>query len=211
MKESENTGVEYSRKIFILLLLITLLVLIVIGFSFAVYINNENSIENTLKSDQISMEYLESDNKISIVNAMPTSDEKGMKQLGKNEYFDFTVNSKIVGDVKIEYEIAARKDKNSTIPDDQIKLYLEQEKSGTYVKVHEPKNYIALTKDSEIGTPAGSMILHRVVKEKDKSEGNIEKHSDNYRLRIWLDENASISEIRNFSVTVDVYGKTKNK
>ena len=210
MKENEQEDKNYSKKIFILLLLVTLLVVFVISFSFAVFVKTEEGVDNTIESGEISMNYLEKTNGISIENAMPTSDEVGVKQLGENEYFDFTVNSSLVGDVKIVYEIAAIKDVNSTIPDNEIRLYLEQEKSGTYTKVMEPKNFIAESKDTEIGTPKGAMVLKKVTKEREEDDSDkLVKYVDNYRLRMWLGENASISDVRTYAVKVNVYGKTE--
>lgn len=210
MKEKEQEDKNYSKKIFILLLLITLLVVFVISFSFAVFVKTEEGVDNTIESGEISMNYLEKTNGISIENAMPTSDEVGVKQLGENEYFDFTVNSSLVGDVKIVYEIAAIKDVNSTIPDNEIRLYLEQEKSGTYTKVMEPKNFIAESKNTEIGTPKGAMVLKKVTKEREEDDSDkLVKYVDNYRLRMWLGENASISDVRTYAVKVNVYGKTE--
>ena len=210
MKEKEQEDKNYSKKIFILLLLVTLLVVFVISFSFAVFVKTEEGVDNTIESGEISMNYLEKTNGISIENAMPTSDEVGVKQLGENEYFDFTVNSKLVGDVKIVYEIAAIKDINSTIPDNEIRLYLEQEKSGTYTKVMEPKNFIAESKDTKIGTPKGAMVLKKVTKEREEDDSDkLVKYVDNYRLRMWLGENASISDLRTYAVKVNVYGKTE--
>lgn len=210
MKEKEQEDKNYSKKIFILLLLVTLLVVFVISFSFAVFVKTEEGVDNTIESGEISMNYLEKTNGISIENAMPTSDEVGVKQLGENEYFDFTVNSKLVGDVKIVYEIAAIKDINSTIPDNEIRLYLEQEKSGTYTKVMEPKNFIAESKDTKIGTPKGAMVLKKVTKEREEDDSDkLVKYVDNYRLRMWLGENASISDVRTYAVKVNVYGKTE--
>lgn len=210
MKEKEKEDRRYTKKIFLSLLLVTLLVVFVVSFSFAVFIKTESGVEKTIETGEISMNYLEKTNGISIENAMPTSDTVGMNQLGENEYFDFTVNSKLVGDVKIIYEIAAIKDQNSTIPDNEIRLYLEQEKSGTYTKVMEPKNFVAESKDTEIGTPEGAMVLRKVIKKREEnSDDKIVNYVDNYRLKMWLAANASIDDVKSYSVKVNVYGKTE--
>lgn len=208
MKEREKEDRHYTKKVFLSLLMVTFLVVFVVSFSFAVFIKTESGVDRTLESSEISMNYLEKTNGISIQDAMPTSDIIGMNQLGENEYFDFSVNSKLVGDVKIVYEIAAIKDQNSTIPDNEIRLYLEQEKSGTYTKVIEPKNYIAESKNTEIGTPKGAMVLKKVIKKRDEnSDDKTVNYIDNYRLKMWLDENASVDDIKNYSVKVNIYGK----
>ena len=210
MKEKEKEDRRYTKKIFLSLLLVTLLVVFVVSFSFAVFIKTESGVEKTIETGEISMNYLEKTNGISIENDMPTSDTVGMNQLGENEYFDFTVNSKLVGDVKIIYEIAAIKDQNSTIPDNEIRLYLEQEKSGTYTKVMEPKNFVAESKDTEIGTPEGAMVLRKVIKKREEnSDDKIVNYVDNYRLKMWLAANASIDDVKSYSVKVNVYGKTE--
>ena len=210
MQETQQEDKSYSKRIFVLLLLVTLLVVFVISFSFAVYVKTKDGIENTIKFGAVSMNYFETTNGISIENAMPTSDEVGKKQIGKGEYFDFTVNSKLVGDIKVIYEIAAVKDKNSTIPDNEIKLYLEQEKSGTYTEVMEPKNFIAESTNTDIGTPKGAMLLKRVTKErKNDNDDKVVKYVDNYRLRMWLGENSPVGDMKTYTVRVNVYGKSK--
>lgn len=210
MKETEQIDKNYSQKIFISLLLVTLLVIIVISFSFAAFVKTESGIKNTIKSGEISMNYLEKTNGISIENALPTSDEKGKAQLGENEYFDFIVNSKLVGDMKAIYEIAAIKDSTSTIPDNEIRLYLEKEKSGTYTKVMKPKNFIPTSKETAIGTPKGAMVLKRVIKKRGKkNKYRVVEYSDNYRLKMWLGENATIGTNKTYTVKINIYGKTE--
>ena len=212
MKETEQLDKNYSKKIFISLLLVTLLVVVVISFSFAAFIKTEGGISNTIHSGEITMNYLEKTNGISIENALPTSDEKGMVQLGENEYFDFIVNTKLVGNMKAIYEIAAIKDEASTIPDNEIRLYLEQEKSGTYTKVMKPNNFIPSPKETKIGTPKGAMVLKRVVRKRGKKEIKKEKVTktiDNYRLRMWLGDDASVGGNKTYTVKINVYGKTE--
>lgn len=210
MKDTEQVDKNYSKKIFMSLLLVTLLVIIVISFSFAAFVKTEGGIKNTIQSGEITMNYLEKTNGISIENALPTSDEKGKKQLGENEYFDFIVNSKLVGNMKAIYEIAAIKDEESTIPDNEIRLYLEKEKSGTYSQVMKPNNFIPITKETNIGTPKGAMVLKKVVKSREKNnKDRVVKYVDNYRLKMWLGENATVGTSKTYTVKINVYGKTE--
>ena len=74
----------------------------------------------------------------------------------------------------------------------------------------EPKNFIAESKDTEIGTPKGAMVLKKVTKEREEDDSEkLVKYVDNYRLKMWLGENASISDVRTYAVKVNVYGKTE--
>ena len=144
------------------------------------------------------MTYTENMNGISIQDALPTSDEVGKKLNGKGEYFDFTIKSNIVNS-SITYEIAAIKDKSSTISDDSIKLYLEKQNSGTYEQVMEPTIFKSITKKSKIGSPKGSMVLYKLNRKK--------SGTDNYRLRMWIKEDAVVEMDKSYTVKVNVYGK----
>ena len=144
------------------------------------------------------MTYTENMNGISIQDALPTSDEVGKHLNGKGEYFDFTIKSNVVNS-SITYEIAAIKDKSSTISDDSIKLYLEKQNSGTYEQVMEPTIFKSITKRSKIGSPKGSMVLYKLNRKK--------SGTDNYRLRMWIKEDAVVEMDKSYTVKVNVYGK----
>lgn len=200
MKSEEIENKEYSKKIIISLILVIILVLLVICLSFSAYIKMEQNKQS--KDDvkaNVSMTYTESTNGISIENASPTSDEVGKKLNGKNEYFDFTVSTKNPNKSKLVYEIAAVKDKNSTISDNDIRIYLEKQVSGTYEEIVKPQPFKPIAKNSKIGSPKGSMLLKKV---KTKVSSN-----DNYRLRMWLSDKANIQDVKTYAVKINVYGK----
>ena len=191
-----------SRRILLSILILTILVISVISISFATFQEVPNdSNPNSISTGNISMTYTEDTNGISITNALPISDVVGKTLKGKGEYFDFTINSTIVGKAKLVYEIAAIKDKSSTVSDSNIKLYLEQQKSGTYESVMEPSNFIPISEQSKIGSPRGSMILKTVSKNSTSS--------DNYRLRMWIDEKAPTNQALSYTVRINVYAKAQ--
>lgn len=191
-----------TRRMLFSIVGITILVLAVLGLSFATFQQEHKSGgSNSITTQNISMNYTESENGISIVNAIPISDAVGKLLNGKGEYFDFTVTATLAGDTKVAYEIAAMKDKNSTIPDENIRLYLEQQVSGTYEEAMEPKAYTPIKEASQIGAPVGSMILKTATKE--------ESETDNYRLRMWIKENTMVDVSQHYTVKVNVYGKAQ--
>ena len=195
-KEKDNS----SRVILLSLLAITILVISVISVSFATFLRVQEGIKsNTISTGNISMNYTEDTNGISIENALPTSDMVGKTLKGKGEYFDFTINSTIVGNVSVNYEVAAIKDVNSTIPDNAVKLYLEQQKSGSYEEVMPPTFFKPIDKQSNVGAPKDYMVLVNVTKK--------ESAVDNYRLRMWLAEDAVVEAGKYYSVKINVYGK----
>lgn len=198
--EEEIKGKKSVRNILLCILILVILVISVISLSFASFQKEkQDDSSNSIKTGNISMNYTESVNGISINNAMPISDTVGKSLNGEGECFDFTINTTIAGDVSLEYEIAAIKDETSTIPDSNIKLYLEQQVSGSYEQIMAPTVFTPIESKSNVGSPAGSMILKTVTKEKTSS--------DNYRLRMWIDENATVGLAQTYTIKVNVYGK----
>ena len=123
-----------TRNEIIIMGLILLLIIALIGVSYAVFrFMGVGQRENTITTGSITMSYTESSNTISLNGALPTTDKTGMKRLNPGEYFDFTVSSKIVGNVNINYEISAKEVGEGTIDGKYIKLYLTRIKEdGIY-------------------------------------------------------------------------------
>ena len=79
---------------------IIVLVLAVIGVSYAAFsYSNTGEKLNSITTGAITMSYTESDNMISITNALPTTDETGKKRRLEGEYFDFTVSTSLTGGI----------------------------------------------------------------------------------------------------------------
>lgn len=192
-----------SKTVIVFIILITILMGIVIGLSFMLFkVVQSSNKDSIVKTGTVSMTYTENTNEFSIENALATSDEMGKVASKKNEYFDFSVSSEIVGKTTIAYEISAIKLASSTISDNNIHLYLEVEKNGTYIEVLKPSIFIPIRKKTEIGSPIGSMVLLK------RSVSN--KGVAKYRFRMWLAESATtMNEVQNCTVKINVYGKAK--
>ena len=89
---------------------ITLILFIgVIGISYSAFTySGVGKKENKITTGAITMLYTESNNTISISNALPTTDNTGKTRKTNGEYFDFTVKSSITCNSDINYEIAAK-------------------------------------------------------------------------------------------------------
>lgn len=208
MNSTQDNKNNSSKFIFISVILVAILVILVLCLSFTAFKkaisavgddrNNQNSGANDGINSRISMTYTEDMNGISIQDALPITDEVGKRLSSNGEYFDFTIRSNILNN-SITYEIAAIKDNDSTISDDDIKLYLEKQNSGTYESVMEPTVFTPITKKTKIGSPTGSMVLYKVTKTK--------SGTDNYRLRMWIREDASVELDKVYTVKINVYGK----
>lgn len=199
---TKNTENRDSNKVNILIIL-ALLILIVVVIGIAVtsfFFTTKNQKHNTINSGNISLQYTEDTNGITITDAMPMTDATGKKLSGVGEYFDFSILSTISGNAKIDYEVSAEKVGDCTLTNDEVRLYLEQEKDGIYESIMEPKAFTPISEKTSTGTPEGAMLL-----DSGSFTGNDDVH---YRLRMWVAEDTEISELsRRFAVQVLVNAK----
>ena len=200
MKNKKNG--DLSRNFWYALIGISLILFILIGISFFMFSNREEEvIDKKIKGGNILLKYTNDITGLSITKVTPVTDAVGMKNDKEGQLFDFSLDITLDEAGTIDYEIAAVKNETtSTIADDDIRIYLEKEQSGTYNKVFGPSAYKPLKKDSKLGSPDGSMVLVSASTSKDLKE--------NYRLRMWLSNNGLTKE-GNYSVEVIVNGKAR--
>ena len=195
-------GNELSKEFWYIFIAICVFLIIFVAVGFGIFSNKKDEvIEKNENGGNITLNYTNNITGLSIKDVSPITDTIGMKKSEDGDYFDFSINVDLDNATSIEYEISAIKDeKNSTISDDDIRIYLEREESGTYTKVFGPDKFSPLKKDSSIGSQTGSMILASVIKKKSTV--------DNYRLRMWLSDKSLIAT-GNYSVEIVVNGKAK--
>ena len=171
-------------------------IFVIIGF--VVFANREEEvIEQRINGGEVILNYTNNINGLRVTNIVPTTDAIGMKNSLDGSYFDFSVDNAR----SVEYEISIVKDdNNSTISDEDIRVYLEKEESGTYTEVFGPDKFVGLKKNSELGSKVGSMVLTSAKRTKSMT--------DNYRLRLWLSDK-SLLVSGNYSVEVLVNGKAR--
>ena len=191
----ENKEVIPKFLVFILCICVVLIILIAVGF--AVFVNRKPEVvENEENGANIVLNYSTDVNGLEIKDATPTTDTVAIKKNEDGDYFDFSIDVKLDNAPSIEYEISVIKDKkNSTIADDDIRIYLEKENSGTYTKVFGPDKYKALKKKDKFGSPVGSMVLTKIKK--------TNTSTDNYRLRMWMSDK-SVTQTGNYSIEIVV-------
>ena len=200
-----------KKKTVVMLLGILTLIVMTIGVTYAAFtFTGVGSNANKVTTGTITMVYTEGTNKISIENAMPMSDEEGKKLSGQDEVFDFTVEINITGDMAIAYEVTAEKvtsgDKQSTLGDTDVKLYLEKSTDNeNFKQVMAPSNYSGLTTADDFGAKVGEMVLENGI------TSSTAKFY--YKLRMWVDEDYEVTNaVKTYTVKINVYGKDgKNK
>ena len=196
--ESKNSNSAFL--ILMMSVVILLIGLIVAGFV-AYSMREKDVLEEEENGADIILNYTSNDSGLKIKNTSKVKDADGMVNLKDGEYFDFSVEVLLDSASNVEYEISVEPDEiNSTIPNDDIKIYLEKEKEGTYTKVFGPDKFIPLKKESKLGSKKGSMPLIEVKK--------TNSNTDNYRLRMWLSDKSNLNE-GTYSVEVEVHGIAK--
>ena len=202
MKKDNKKGEKISSKFLILIFLVIVLLISFIIVGFVIFGNRDPDIvEVSENGGGVKLVYAKNSSSLSIKDAVPTTDLIGKKTLDENKYFDFSVETELDNAKTVEYEISVTKlNKLSTIPDSEIKIYLEKEDRGTYVSVFGPDKYKGISEKSELGSKKGSMILTSVIRKK--------SGTDNYRLRIWHSD-TSLLTTGDYSVEVNVNGIAK--
>lgn len=192
-----------SKGVVIACIIIVILVACIVGGTFYIYYGSPKEVyQESLTGGNISLTYSDEENLFAIENAIPTSDIVGKAYDSADLFFDFTVKVDIEDANYIEYDVLLVKDETlSTAINNNIKVYLEKEKNGSYVKVAGPELFTSNLDDEQIGNSVMS-----IYKEKHTESGN-----DNYRLRMWLSDSAKINagEIQNYAVKVALKGKAK--
>lgn len=178
-----------------------------ISYSFYDYIK-EGAEENIISSEKITFLYKKNDdvgNGIFIQDAFPISEEQGKKLSGTQEYFDFKIMNNSTS-YNIPYEITVRKNKNSTLNEKFIKIYLT-ELDGDNEKEKLLNTFSQLPQTEKVSKEKQYVEKTIYRDEILKNQSNYEKK---FRLRIWLDQSYSeenSSQLNNnfFSITVNVY------
>ena len=199
--KDESLKKESNSKIFIIVICLLIFIIMVIGVSMATFTyTKENKSINTISTGNIYLNYTEDTNGINITNAYPMADEVGKTLTKEDQYFDFTVEASISGDVVASYEVSAEKETSSTLDNDEVKLYLEKKVNNTYQEVMAPKNFTPLKESTDLGTMAGSMLL---------DSGTVSKSSTvNYRLRMWVSDTTILDNLeKSFGVRVSIKAK----
>lgn len=194
----ENGG---KLKLIIIVSIISVLLLLLLVIMIVAFYNKPKEvITNKKVGGEVNITYTDKSSTLNVVNLTPVEDSTAIKDLTGDNYFEFSVETKLQGAKEVNYEIAITKNADkSTINDSDIKIYLEKENSGSYSKVFGPSKFKGISKTSDLGTPKGSMVLAKVTNKKSIIE--------NYRLKVWLSNTASPGTVpQNYSLDINLVG-----
>lgn len=206
-----------KKQTILVVALVLSLVLIISGVAYAFFnYTRQGTTDNTIQTGSITFLYTENSGTgrgISIIDAYPISDEVGKTQTGSDKMFDFKITSNTMSNTPINYEITARKSSDSTLDEDVVKLYLTKV-NGTDEEEITFSKYSDLTQTTKISEEQYvEKILHT-----DQVPYNTSSYEENYRLRMWIDEETNFSGVeqedgtivypyndKTFKITVNVY------
>ena len=200
-----------KKQIFLTLVAVLSLVLITVGVSYSLFTYSKTGVtDNIVKTGKVNFLYTEVSGVgkgISLTDAFPISDEEGKIQTGEGKVFDFKITSTIEMNSNIKYEVTARKKSDSTLAEDKVKLYLT-EVDGIEKELL-LDNYYNLEQTS---TKVPDGVVEKTIYE-GTVPANTKNYEKNFRLRMWIDNNADFSQgdmnNKTFTVTVNVYSTGK--
>ncbi len=208
----ENKG--YKKPI-IMSILVIVFVLIISGLTYAVFNYTSNANDNTVKSGQVTMTYIEQSNSYVLDKALPKHDEEGMND---PNYFEFTVTSSAKTSatdslgIQIPYEINISskqvEEGKQPLPEENIKVYLTRVEDGQEVAVTAP------TKISELGNSLYRENATKIAYKLNAHKNGNETISTTYRLRAWIDFDTDASTwdgtiTYQYKFTVNINSDTK--
>ncbi len=202
-KIKKMTKNSERKNLIVSIVALLFIVVAVIGITYAAFnYTGLGTKSNKVTTSTITMNYNEATNGITLTDAMPISDSDGKQLTGEGRTFTFTVTVTTGNNTAVGYEVSAVKDNTSTLGNNDVRIYLEKSSSGaegTYSSVLEPTGFSPINATTEIGTPAGEMLLH--------SDSTTSTRTDYYILRMWVAEEYQVTdESKFFTIKVNVYG-----
>lgn len=194
-----------SKQVLLSVFGVALLIVAIVGISYAIFVFSAKSrVDNTVRSGGITFEYLEGDSVIDINDALPVSDEVGVKQ---TKSFDFQISSAIRGNTTVFYEVRAKSlTVDNKIDNQYVKIYLEKKDGGDFSTVLSPTTFKENPNTSltNISVDTNTMLLYSGKFSGKKAATT--NYSDEFRLKMWLSDKYLIDDVsRSFKIKVLVY------
>ena len=196
-----------SKQIILSIVGISILIIAFVGISYAAFHSSLfSNLSNGISTGTISVSLKENSDVISMNNAMPMTDEKGMS-LNDNNVYVFKVQSNLSPKTTLNYEVSLQKEDSKNMLDNNlVRFYLEKFEYKDYQKVLEPKAFIPLEKDSFLGSKKGSMVIYSGTLSNVSDEEKFME--DEFKLRMWVFQDAIIDSVsRDFNVKLNVVAK----
>ena len=180
--ENKKKKTPLSAEFWLIFIVICLVLSVLLIICYQIY--NNVLVDEKHEGADIVIDYTSDTKLLTLTDLTPINNAEGIGG-GEDKFFEFTVDIKRKDAAEIEYEISVIKDNSSTIPDKDIRIYLEKYVNNTYKEVFRPSAFEGLEVDSKVGSKKGSMIVY--------NDSVISTESQKYRLRLWLSDTSTVT------------------
>ena len=184
---------EIKRLLIVASIVLLFVITLGVTYAFFTYVK-DGTTENTIKSGSITFLYDEinqSGNSISIIDALPVTDEIGKEQV---KSFNFRIVAHPSSSTSIPYELTLRKKTGSDNIDDIVKIYLA--KTSSYDANISSEEELVTSIFSDLTTVSKNGYSEKTLFSTEVPAGNL-SYEQNYRLKMWIDNDADYSGIIN--------------
>lgn len=188
------------------------LICIFAGVSYAIFSYfGEGMTNNVIQTGRIVFSYSDANgggNGINIENATPISDDLGKILAGEGEYFDFTVSASTTNN-NLAYEVTVKKDDNSTLPEEWVKIYLTTFEGNQEVATSITSPVTGVVTYSDLTDTTNTLLTGKTVYYGSVQAGEV-AYGRKFRLRMWVKDpnetnfDYSILNDKYFSLKVNV-------
>lgn len=202
---------KFNRNAVFIILLFVSMALIFTGISIAVFnYFGTGMTNNVIQTGKIIFSYNEEggiSNGINIQDALPVPDETGKVLSGSHEYFEFSVSA-TTPNTNLTYEIVAKKGEESTLAEDNVKIYLTSFEGNSEVATPLTTNNGSVVTYSELKDTTNPLLTGKTIYYGEVKAGEV-SYGKRFCLRMWVkqsEEGYNFEEIndKTFSVKVDV-------
>jgi len=218
-KENNNKNNKMKNQKFVFLTtLLIIIILLVIYFSFSgTYLTGQIYIDSIPKQPMNNIKGIEEDpiayvyttdetygNYIYLMNQFPIKDEIGRSLEGQYRTFDFQIkyNGKTTG---VDYTITLEKMDGTTLSDDWIKIYLEEEGRAINNCIRPSGRVKTYNEFNKYNGKNNEIVLYKSK----VTESDIKAGYRSFRFRMWVSEdvvvNNGIYESNSFIARVNVH------
>lgn len=182
-----------------------LLFFIVVGFTYSVFFDNTIRGDKTPIGTDPNITFNYSDvngqgNRIAIENAEALSDDVGKRLLGSNYTFDFTISGKLKAK-NYQYMLLLEEVAGSTLSPDDIKIYLTKVNGSMETEVSPELPVFSSLEEVIIEGKTYKKLYFSSLPVLPSTKS---RFSQDYRLRIWIKEDAENYYGQRFAVKVHV-------
>ena len=183
------------KKRVIYVIAIFAFIMLVGGVSYAYFVYDKDVADVALEAGEMSISFVNNSNTLTATSVSPQEDAVGKIS---PYYIDFTVTG-ITDTEAIYYEINVVPASGNTIDGRYIKVYLTDQSN---VEVVSPKIYSTL---GEASNGNGKVIYSSILDA--STTGNSVTVTQDYRLRVWIDESYGNLTAQNFNFSIYLYAK----